>query len=104
MDTLSKSWKDLGTPPRYWITSFPGAQFSIWIIAFRHYLPTVAHKVKFNSFHPGQQENYIKLTMQITVSILAYSLLVLVEISKVTLYFENTEKFCNHKKSRNVVN
>lgn len=41
-------------------------------------LPMVAQKVKFNSFHPGQHKNYSKLTVQITVIILAYSLLVLV--------------------------
>ena len=59
MDTLSKPWQDLGTPPRYWIRWFTRAQWTIWIIALKHYLPRVAQQVKYNSFHPGQQENYI---------------------------------------------
>lgn len=91
-----------GSPPRYWVRWFTGAQLSIWIIALRHNLPTEVQEVKFNSFHPEQQKNYLKLTMQLTVAILAYSLLVLVQISKVISYFENIKKKkkSNYKKRR----
>lgn len=101
MDTLSKN---LRTQPNNRIRWFTGAQFSIWITPLGHYLPRVAQKVKFNSFHPGQQENYIQLATQITMLIWAYSLLVLVQISKVDLHYENINKRYNHKKSRNAVN
>lgn len=42
--------------------------------------------------------------MQITMLIWAYSLLALVQISKANLHYENINKHCNHKKSRNAVN
>lgn len=66
-------------------------------------LHTVAQKVKFNRFHAGQHKKYSKVTVQITVLILAYSLQVLVYISKVTLYFESIKIFYNHKESSNVM-